>query len=162
MKNFTYVFVLAFSVLLNSCSSDDNPATTPPIGEEPQVDVLHVDFKLNNQPYSFEPATITSLQRNIMGESFTNDSYKRISLWTPITTTIGTHPITNDTPTDANITTLYNVEVWVGDMTYPVSAGSMIITEVSASFIKGTFSGTGTDNSGQPFTVTNGSFKADK
>lgn len=162
MKNFTYAIILVIGLVLNSCSSDDSPATTPPIDENPQVEALHINFKLNDQSFSFEPSTVTSLQRNIMGESFINDLYKRISLWTPVTPTVGSHPITDATPTDANIDTLYNVEVWVGDTRYAVNTGTIIITEVSATFIKGTFSGTGTDDNGQAFTITNGSFKAEK
>ncbi len=162
MKKLASLVIVLFSLALTSCSSDDSSSTVPPVIDEPQVEQLHIKFKLNNDQYSFEPSTLLSLQRNIMGESYVNDVFKGISLWMPVTPTVGTHPITDATPTDANIASLYNVEVWIADTRYPADAGSMIITEVSTEFVKGTFTCSGTDETGQPFTIINGSFKADR
>ena len=159
MRKLSYLAIVLFSIALTSCSSDDSSTTIPPVNE-PQVEQINIKFKLNDAQFDFEPSTLTSLQRHILGESFINDELKRISLWMPITPTIGTHNITDETPTDANIATLYNVEVWANGTRYPADSGSMVITEVSASFIKGTFTATGTNEEGQTFTITNGSFKA--
>ncbi len=162
MKKLASLAIVLFSLAITSCSSDDNTIDNVPVIEEPQVEQINIKFKLDDEQFSFEPSTLTSLQRHILGESFINDELKRISVWMPVTPTVGTHNITDETPTDANIGTMYNVEVWANGTRYPADAGSMVITEVSADFIKGTFTATGTNEEGQAFVITSGSFKAEK
>jgi hypothetical protein len=153
MKKLSYIFFVLFSLSFVACSSDDNSSG----GED---DNLYIKFTLNGQQYNFEPETITSLQRLIMGDEDVNDVYTRISLWMPVTSTTGSHVITDDTPTDENLDILYNAELWVGDATYTATSGTLVITELNDDYVKGTFSFTGEDENGVTISVTNGSFRA--
>lgn len=164
MTKVRLLLLVLFSLSLNACSSDDSstPNPTPPIVEDPQTAPLHIKFKLNSEEFSFEPYTLTTLQRHIIGEENINDMYHRISIWTPVTPTVGGHEVSDATPTDANLDTLYSITFYVDDRTYTANQGTISITEVSNQFIKGTFICTGTDDTGAPFTITDGSFKADR
>lgn len=153
MKKLTYFLFVLFSLSFIACSSDDNSSG----GED---DNLYIRFTANEQQYNFEPETITSLQRLIMGDEDVNDIYTRVSLWMPVIPTTGSYSITNDTPNDENLETLYNAELWIGDDTYVGSSGTLIVTEVGDEYVKGTFSFTGTNEAGTAITVTNGSFRA--
>src|SRR5690606_2882318 len=109
---------------------------------------LYVRFTANGQQYNFEAETITSLQRLVMGDEDVNDVYTRISLWMPVTPTTGNHTITDDLPSDDNLETLYNAELWIGDATYTGTVGTLTITDLSEEYVKGTFTFTGEDENG--------------
>lgn len=154
MKKLSYLFLVLFSLSFIACSSDDDSSGD---GGE---DSLYIKYTVNGVNYDFEPATITSLQKLIMGEQEINSVYNRISLWMPVTPTVGSHAITDETPNDTNLETLHNAELWVGDSTYTATSGTLVVTEMDSEYLKGTFTFTGEDENGATVSVTNGSFRA--
>lgn len=156
MKKLSYLFLVLFSLSFIACSSDDDSSGD---GGE---DSLYIKYTVNGVNYDFEPATITSLQKLIMGEQEINSVYNRISLWMPVTPTVGSHAITDETPNDTNLETLHNAELWVGDATYTATSGTLVVTEMDNEYLKGTFTFTGEDENGATVSVTNGSFRAYK
>lgn len=154
MKKLSYLFLVLFSLSFIACSSDDNSSGD---GGE---DSLYIKYTVNGVNYDFEPATITSLQKLIMGKQEINSVYNRISLWMPVTPTVGSHAITDETPNDTNLETLHNAELWVGDATYTAISGTLVVTEMDNEYLKGTFTFTGEDENGATVSVTNGSFRA--
>lgn len=154
MKKLSYLFLVLFSLSFIACSSDDDSSGD---GGE---DSLYIKYTVNGVNYEFEPATITSLQKLIMGEQEINSVYNRISLWMPVTPTVGSHAITDETPNDTNLETLHNAELWVGDVTYTATSGTLVVTEMDSEYLKGTFTFTGEDENGATVSVTNGSFRA--
>ena len=160
-KIFSLVFMLcAFSFV--SCSSDDATTDQPIVNPDPIDTTLYLKFSANGQAYSFEPETIGSLRKLIMGGIMENDSYTRLSLWMPVNPTIGTHQLVDATVTDANINTLYTADFWIGDDVFDATSGTVTITEIDSEYIKGTFSFTGTKDGGATTTISNGSFRAYK
>lgn len=97
-----------------------------------------------------------------MGYKETNAITTRLSLWMPVTPTVGSHTITDDTPTDANIATLHNAAFYVGDDTYEAISGTLVVTELTTDIVKGTFSFVAEDINGVTVTVSNGSFRANR
>lgn len=155
MKKLSYLFLVLFSLSFIACSSDDDSS-----GDGGGDNSLYIKFTVNGVNYEFEPATITSLQKLIMGEQEINSVYNRISLWMPVTPTVGSHAITDETPNDTNLETLHNAELWVGDATYTATSGTLVVTEMDSEYLKGTFTFTGEDENGATVSVTNGSFRA--
>lgn len=153
MKNLFYLSFVLFSLSFIACSSDDNSSGN---GGN-QDDELYIRFTVNGQSYDFEPATLGSLQKHIMGVDDPNDVNTRISLWMPVDPVLGSHAITTDF---SNLDTAYNAEVWLGDDTIEGTSGTLIITEVNEEYVKGTFNFSGTNENGQTINVTNGSFRA--
>lgn len=157
MKKLSCLLLVLFSLSFISCSSDD---ATPIDDINNPDDTLYIKYTLNGQQYEFEPETLTSLQILVRGDGEVAGVYNSISLWMPTSPAIGSHPITDAFPTDANIATLYNANVWVGSEIVDAATGTMVITEVSEEYVKGTFSFSGTNDNGTTATVTNGSFRA--
>lgn len=149
MKKLSFILLVLFSISFSSCSDDDSS------GGSTDDDELYLKFTYNGQQYNFEPETITSLQRLVAGNQEVNSVFTRLSLWMPVTPILGSHEITDATPTDANLTTLHNAELWVGENIFEGTSGTLVITEFDDDYVKGTFS-----FSGANFTVTNGSFRA--
>jgi len=135
------------------CSSDYGGGSTQ--------DGLYLKCTYEGQQYNFEPETLTSLQKLIMGMKDVNDIHTRLSLWMPENPTTGTFNITDDTVTDANLNTLHNAILYVGDATYDGITGTMVITSVTDQYVIGTFSFSAVDANGVTVEVTSGSFKAD-
>ncbi|WP_130735941.1 hypothetical protein [Flavobacterium sp. J27] len=152
MKKVSQFFLILISLTIASCSSDDSSNN----GD----DALYIRYTFNNVSYDFEPTTITSLQKHIMGEKEINTVYNRISLWMPTNPSLGSHEITDETPTSSNLETLHNAELWVGNDTYTATSGTIVVTEINEEYIKGTFTFTGDDGNGTSVSVTNGSFRA--
>jgi hypothetical protein len=100
---------------------------------------------------------INSLAKSITGNDA--DTGKVVTLFTPLDVANGTHSIT-DEPSNvdsyAGSFSDFNEDVYTDNET-----GTMIITEVNADVIKGTFSFTGDDGNGGTITVTEGSFRAE-
>lgn len=157
MKKLSYIIFALFSLILVACSSDDSSSNN-----NNSTDELYLKFTVNGQNYDFEPETLNSLQKLIMGQKETSSIITRLSLWMPSTPTIGSHNITDDTPSDANITTLHNAEFYVGDDTYTATSGTIVITELNSDIVKGTFNFVAEDINGVTVSVTNGSFRADR
>ena len=152
MKKLSFLFLVLFSLSFVACSSDDSSVSSD--------SELYLKYTVNGVNYDFEPATVTSLQKLIMGEQEISSVYNRISLWMPVTPTVGSHTITDETPNDTNLDTLHNAELWVGDATYTATSGTLVITELNDDYVKGTFTFTGEDENGVTISVTNGSFRA--
>jgi hypothetical protein len=152
MKKLSYLLLVLISMSFLACSSDDNSSNSDA--------ELYLKFSLNGVQYDFEPETLTSMQILIRGDQQVGGVYNSISLWMPTAPAVGSHPITDAFPSDANIATLYNANVWVGSEIVDASSGTMVITEVGEDFVEGTFSFSGTNNNGTTATVTNGSFRA--
>ncbi|KIX22061.1 hypothetical protein SY27_05170 [Flavobacterium sp. 316] len=152
MKKLSYIFLILITLSFASCSSDDSSNN----GESE----LYIKYTFNSVSYDFEPTTITSLQKLIMGEKEINSVYNRISLWMPTNPSLGSHEITDETPTNNNLETLHNAELWVGNDTYTATSGTIVVTEINDEYIKGTFTFTGDDGNGTTVSVTDGSFRA--
>ena len=152
MKKITAILLTLCFFTLSSCSSDD-PA---PANNEAE---LYIRFAANGQQFSFEPETIGSIKKLIMGNKFENNVVSRISLWMPTNPTIGTHAFVDDTSDDiSNIA--YTADFWQGMDVYDATAGSITITSIDGEYIKGTFNFTGTNSNGATTTVSNGTFRA--
>ncbi|RAR50465.1 DUF6252 family protein [Flavobacterium lacus] len=153
MKNLFYLLIAVFTLSLTSCSSDDSSTNND--------DELYVRFTLNGEQKEYmDPATITSLRRLILGDDMESAEYERISLWMPVVIETGTFTITSDTPTDANLETLYSANIWMGEEVIDASTGTLVITDLDAEYVKGTFSFSGTNDEGTTVVVTNGTFRA--
>lgn len=124
-----------------------------------QQEENYIRFTVNGQSYDFEPSTLTSLSKLIMGVDNHNDINTRISLWMPLDANLGSHDITNQTTSE-----YYNADVWLGDDKYTSTSGTLTITEIVTEdedeYILGTFNFTGVNFTGETVTVTNGSFRA--
>lgn len=156
MKKLLYIFIALFSLTFVACSSDDNS----PSGGNNTPDGLYLKFTADGVDYNFEPATLTSLQKHIMGYTGTDEDHVRLSLWMPVEPTVGTHQLTDDFPTDDNLDTHYSGFYYKGDMTFDSTSGTITISTIDDEYITGTFSFTGTDFEGNTVAITNGSFKA--
>ncbi len=153
MKKLVTVLLVVIATTFAGCSSDDNGGN---VGEEE----IFLKFTYDGDNYNFEPETLTSLQKLIMGMEDVNDVQTRLSLWMPENPTTGTFNITDDTVTDANLNTLHSAILYVGDATYDGVSGTMTITSVTDEYVIGTFSFSGEDENGATIAVTAGSFKA--
>ena len=155
MKKITAMFLMLFVAILSSCSSDD---ADPAIADT----ALYLKFTANNINYSFDPETIGSEKKLIMGTKFENNVVSRLSLWMPTNPTIGTHAFVDDTASDDISNLLYTADFWLGMDVYNATAGSITITDMDSEYIKGTFFFTGTNSNGSTTTVSNGTFRAYK
>lgn len=157
MKKLSYLFLVLLSLSFVACSSDDSSSNNNNSNDD-----LYLKFTVNDVNYDFDPETLTSLQKLIMGQSDINNVTTRLSLWMPETPTVGSHAITDDTPTDLNIATLHNAAFYVGDDTYDAISGTLVITELTSDIVKGTFSFVAEDINGATVTLSNGSFRANR
>ncbi|KRD62717.1 hypothetical protein ASE40_02715 [Flavobacterium sp. Root935] len=157
MKILKKIMFLSFAIcalVLSSCSSDNSSDDT----DTPSSQEGFMKFKYNETVYTFaEPALISSGSINIMGSTGIDNTYKKISLWTPLNITTGSHPIVFDL---SNLTTTYHAsfsfmpEIENADAT----SGTINIIVNDDKKIEGTFSFSGTSK-GKTFTVTEGSFR---
>ncbi|MFB3386376.1 hypothetical protein [Flavobacterium sp. LAR06] len=155
MKIFKKIMFLSFALCalaLSSCSSNDSDDNSDPIAQEE-----FIKFTYNGTVYNFEPSVMTSLNMNIMGSTGVDNAYKKISLWTPLNVTKGSHDIVYDL---SNMETTYQVSFSFMPTINNADAksGTMNITAVDDKKIEGTFTFSGT-SAGQAFTVTEGSFR---
>ncbi len=158
MKKLSYLFLVLLSLSFVACSSNDSSNDE----NNNTNDELYLKFTVNGVNYDFDPETLTSLQKLIMGQKDINNITTRLSLWMPVTPTVGSHSITDDTPTDANLTTLHNAAFYVGNNTYEAVNGTLIVTELGSNYVKGTFNFVAEDINGVTVTVSNGSFRANR
>lgn len=155
MKIFKKIMFLSFAIcamVLASCSSDNsNDEETPESQEE------FIKFTYNGTVYNFEPGVMSSLNMNIMGSTGIDNTYKKISLWTPLNVTKGSHNIVYDL---SNMETTYQASFSFMPAINNANAksGKINITAVDDKIIEGTFTFTGTSGE-QTFTVTEGSFR---
>ena len=153
MKKISAIILALCLFILSNCSSDD----PVPVDETPEI---YLKFFANNQQFIFEPETFTSLQKLINGYIFANDSITRVSLWMPVSPSVGTHQLQNVSATTTNIDTLYSASFWLEDDVFVATTGSITISDIDTDYIKGTFSFTGTSSDGATITISNGTFIA--
>ena len=155
MKIFKKIMFLSFaicSMVLASCSSDNSDDKETPESQEE-----FIKFTYNGTVYNFEPGVMSSLNMNIMGSTGIDNTYKKISLWTPLNVTKGSHDIVYDL---SNMETTYQASFSFMPAIKNANAksGKINITAVDDKIIEGTFTFTGTSGE-QTFTVTEGSFR---
>lgn len=155
MKIFKKIMFLSFAIcamVLSSCSSNDSDDEETPESQEE-----FIKFTYNGTVYNFEPGVMSSLNMNIMGSTGIDNTYKKISLWTPLNVTKGSHDIVYDL---SNMETTYQASFSFMPAIKNVNAksGKINITAVDDKIIEGTFTFTGTSGE-QTFTVTEGSFR---
>jgi len=142
------LLVAASAVSFNCSSSDDGGSSSN----------FYLKCKVNGTLVEFtDPMVINSLAKSITGNDA--DTGQVVTLFTPLSVTNGTHTIT-DEPSNVNSYggsySDFNADEYTSDET-----GTLIITEVNADVIKGTFSFTGDDGNGGTISVTEGSFRAE-
>lgn len=149
MKKLSIYFLFCVSLIFVCCSSDDSSDNQE----------IYLRFTVNGQfQYSYQPETITSLQVLIKGNEGSNDTFKSIALWLPLTFTEGSHLINDAPTTDEEAYTANYVSV-SDDIDIQAASGTMIITNISDDFIQGTFEFVG-NNNGETITISDGEFKA--
>ena len=155
MKKITAILIMLFVFTLSSCSSDD-PA---PSNQDTE---LYIRFSANGQQYSFEPETITSLQKVVAGYKFENNFLTRISLTMPVVPTVGVHEtiVMDGSEPVGDVDTEYSAFFWIGDDIYESTSSTITITAIDSDYIKGTFSFTGVTSSGAIMMISNGTFTA--
>ncbi|MBF6641277.1 hypothetical protein IVB69_07280 [Flavobacterium sp. J49] len=149
-KKAAMLIVLAIAGAISfNCSSDSNSSASTNFYLKCKVNGTWVEFA--------DPMVINSLAKSITGNNA--DNGKVVTLFTPLNVATGTFTIT-DEPSNVNSYagsfSDFNEEVYTDNET-----GTMVITEVNANVIKGTFSFTGDDGNGGTITVTEGSFRAE-
>lgn len=150
LKKAVLLFTLVtFSAVSFNCSSDSSDSSSSNFYLKCKVNGTWVEFA--------DPMVINSLAKSITGSNAQTSQV--VTLFTPLNVPTGTHTIT-DEPSNvdsyAGSFSDFNEEVYSDNET-----GTMIITEVNANVIKGTFSFTGDDGNGGTITVTEGSFRAE-
>ncbi|HET8809799.1 MAG TPA: DUF6252 family protein [Flavobacteriaceae bacterium] len=118
-----------------------------------------ISFDTGGSSYSFEAYTADSQSRLIRGEEGTGDTYTSISLWMPLDVTEGTHSIVDAPGGDLEAYTANYTSVGE-DLNVDATSGTLEITAITAEYIEGTFTFTGTDGTGNEVEITNGEFKA--
>jgi len=143
------ILLVAASVVSFNCSSSDDGGSSSNFYLKCKVNGTLVEFT--------DPMVINSLAKSITGNDA--DTGQVVTLFTPLSVTNGTHTIT-DEPSNVNSYggsySDFNADEYTSDET-----GTLIITEVNADVIKGTFSFTGDDGNGGTISVTEGSFRAE-
>lgn len=152
LKKIMFLVIVTTTLTLSSCGNDDDSATVTP---EPEN---FIKFKYNGTVYSFNPSTNTSLRRSIIAFDGINDSFKSISLNTPLEISLGQHPIVDD---PQNLTTTYSANFTFMPMIEGIDAtsGTLNITVLTNEIIEGTFNFSGAYNN-LPVAITEGSFRA--
>lgn len=156
MKIFKKIMFLSFAIcamVLSSCSSNDSDDEGTPDDQEE-----FIKFTYNGTVYNFEAGVMSSLNMNIMGSTGIDNTYKKISLWTPLNVTKGSHDIVYDL---SNMETTYQASFSFLPAINNANAksGKINITAVDDKKIEGTFTFSGTTSGEQTFTVTEGSFR---
>ncbi len=143
------IVLVAVSAVSFNCSSDSDSSSSSDFYLKCKVNGTWVEFT--------DPMVINSLAKSITGNDA--DTGKAVILFTPLNVANGTHTITDE---PSNVDSYggsysdFNADDYTDNET-----GTLIITEVTADVIKGTFSFTGDDGNGGTITVTEGSFRAE-
>jgi hypothetical protein len=150
------VIVLAINLTLScSSSSSSDGNNTPPVTEN------FIKFTYNSVNYSLGiPETYNGDKKEIRGGQGINQAYKKISLWMPLNSTTGAHAVTQD-PLNANSYEIHFVSQAEGLYLDGIS-GTINITSITDTVIKGTFECTGLNASDETIAITNGTFQADR
>ena len=155
MKNLKKLVLLAVMVisscLLVNCSSDSSSNNGGGTSG-----TFYLKFKVNGTSVAFQnPDVINSLSKAINGYT---TSEKSLTLYLPLNVTTGSYTITHE-PSNENSYGASYVD-FANDESSDNETGTLIVTEVNADVIKGTFSFTGT-NQGTTYSITDGEFRAE-
>lgn len=149
IKKTAMLFVLAVASAISvNCSSDSSSSSSN----------FYLKCKVNGVLIEFnDPVVLNSLAKSITGNDA--DTSQMLTLFTPLAVTPGTYTIT-DEPSNENS---YggSFSDFAEDVYTDNETGTLVITQVTADVIKGTFSFTGDDGNGGTVTVTDGSFRAE-
>lgn len=152
----TFLAVLFIALTTVSCSEDEVVAFFP--GDE--LGELRMNFKYNGTLYNItDPITYNAANKTIDGAYSSGVNLKRITLFMPLTPTIGTHFVT-DSPSDVNAYGAYFIST-AGNVDMLANGGLITITTITDDYIKGTFSFSG-QNGAATVEVTEGDFLADR
>ena len=151
MKKLARIAFVLVAIMGMSCSSDDDAGSSS--------DEMYLRWTQGGTSYDIEdPATVSSLSTVITASQGTDASMRMLSLWMPNNATVGTHPIVHSNGSQIDV---YSANLSIGsDVMVDSASGTITITSIDDEYIKGTFSFTGTDADGLPYTITNGSFRA--
>lgn len=152
---FLVTSLLMVGLMFNiACSSDDDSNNN---SNNPSD--LFIKFTSGGTTYNNpDPETINSLAKAINYNVFLEDQPFQIVLYMPLTPVVGTHDITDEPSNIESYGARYTNGVTDVEMT--ATSGTMTITEVTATLVKGTFSFSGSNGDGTIVEVTNGSFVA--
>jgi hypothetical protein len=150
MKKLLLLLVSILTMMLTACSSDDSNNNSTP-------NTPYIKFKADGVDHNYNPETLTSLQKLIRASVGEGDTYKEISLWMPVTPTVGTHDIVYNSGSDVD--TYSAIYASSFDNRYDAESGTLTITSIDDEYIRGTFSFT-IDNDGTPIVITEGEFLA--
>ena len=136
------ITLFAASAISFNCSSSDDGGSSSNFYLKCKVNGMLIEFT--------DPMVINSLAKSITAND--ENTGQVVSLFTPLNVTTGTHTITDE---PSNVDSFggsfsdFNADEYTSD-----ESGTLIITEVNADVIKGTFSFTGSDGNGGTITVT--------
>lgn len=151
-KTFLAVFFMA--MLSVSCSEDDViPTSIDDLGE------VRLNFKYNGVTYTTDPTTFNLTNKTVDGIYGSGSNMKRITLFMPLTPTVGTHFVTADPSNDSAYGAYFISNSNSVDML--ADSGLITITHVTDDYVKGTFYFSG-PNGPVTVSVTEGEFLADR
>ncbi len=145
-KTFFLFIVILTSLLINtSCNSDDDNDTTP------VADTFYIKFKANGVQQNFTDITIVnSLSKAIIGND--ENQTKTVVITVPLNVTAGTYTITDEPSNVDSYGILYSSDS--ESISTSNAIGTLVITEVNANIIKGTFNFTAENTDSGPATIT--------
>ena len=157
----TLIALLLFSFIFQSCSSDDSPET--------ENKTVYIRFTIAASNYDFEDITTGGEVRlNIEGTnglSVSEAGHAKLVLHVPADLSEGSFPIApgdfasdGSTPLDAYKIALN--EENLGFFNDFAESGTIRITEITTSFVEGTFNAKIPNGEGATALITNGSFRA--
>ncbi|HEY0091429.1 MAG TPA: hypothetical protein VGB43_02990 [Flavobacterium sp.] len=154
MKKIQLAAMAIIALLTFSCSDDNDNPTPVPVNDD-----TYIEFKINGTQVNMdEPGTITSLMASISATKDEGADIRAIVLTIPVDATEGTHTITDASPSDL---TAYSAHYSMGDVSFNASSGTMVISDIGAEYMEGTFTFTG-EYEGVTYNVTEGKFSAYK
>lgn len=156
MKLLALPFLLFMMLFIVSCSDDDDNSND---NTNPDLDTLFIKFTHDGTMYDYEdPETINSLAKAISYNTFDGNDAIQIVLYMPLNPVVGTHLMTDEPSNVESYGARYTNQVTGIEMT--ATTGTMIISEVTDEFVKGTFAFSGPNEDGSTVQVSNGSFTA--
>lgn len=156
MKKIQIALLAVIAVFTLSCSSDDSSSND---NNNNNNDDTYINFKINDvQVNMIEPTTVTTMMASISATADAGEDIRSIILTIPVNASVGTHPITDASPSDL---TAYSAHYSMGDVVFDAVDGTMSITTIGAEYMEGTFSFSGESN-GTTFNISEGTFRAYK
>lgn len=159
IKKFGFVLVLAVTTILSSCSSSDGGG-----GGSAAAGTLKAKIAGSNYS-SMQAATFATSQSGMLIVQGSDATGKAIQLMIAANT-VGTYEISDDANisavasyTEANISNPSASQTWAAPYENSGAVGSITISEITATNVKGTFNFTGKNQTGTGTkAITDGSF----